>query len=59
MIFIPDSYHSMWCEFDNAIVEGGKKASLILRTACYNLDFGPFEGAAFWQQQKDAVWDLV
>ena len=51
----PDPFHGPWRELENAISAGGKRHSLLLSSIVHNMDYGPFEGQAFWNQQRDSA----
>ena len=54
-----DPFHDPWRQLDISMAECGLKTSMILSSIGHNLDFGPWDGQAFWQQEKDTAAEVV
>ena len=54
-----DPFHRQARDTWNAFKEAGIKTSLLLAGITYNLSRGPWAGAAWWQQVKEAAKDMM
>ena len=54
-----DPLHSPWRELDLAMNECRLKSSMLLSIVAHNLEYGPYDGAAFFEKMKETSRELV
>ena len=59
MLMVPDESHRTWNDAKQALTDASWWQLVLLHALCMNLDYCPFEGAAFWLKMKATKSKLV
>ena len=55
MFTIGDPSHRYWNDFINGVKKSGQWLNCLLLINCCNLDHGPWSGARYWEEMKEAA----